>query len=61
MMLLEHRGGFLKPMFQALGSFKLLEVLGPLTLPVEGEAAQAEHGHTQAQQAAIGDAVQVAE
>jgi hypothetical protein len=28
---------------------------------VQGEAAQAEYGHAQAQQAAIGDAMQVAE
>jgi hypothetical protein len=61
MMLLEHSGGFLQPMLQSLSGFQLLEVLGPLALPVEGEAAQAEHGHTQAEEAAIGDPVQVTE
>jgi hypothetical protein len=61
MMLLQHSRGFLKAVFQSLGCFQLLEIPGPLTLPVQGETAEAKHGYTQAQQGTIGDAVQISQ
>ena len=60
MMLLQHSRRFLKAVFQSLGCFQFLEIPGPLPLPVQGEAAEAKHGYTKAQQGTIGDAVQIA-
>jgi hypothetical protein len=46
--------------FQALGRFKALEAVRPTALPMEGEGAQAHDRNTQADQAAVGNAMEVA-
>jgi hypothetical protein len=48
-------------MLQALGGFQLLEVMGPLALPVQCQGAEADNGHTQAGQGSVADAVQASQ
>jgi hypothetical protein len=61
MVLLEHSSRFLKTVLQPLGCFQFLKVLGPLALPVQGQAAQGQYGNTQTEQATISHPVQVAQ
>jgi hypothetical protein len=60
MVLFQHGRGFLEAVLQPLRRFQTLEAVGPAALPVERESAEAKNGYTEAHQAAVGDAVQVA-
>lgn len=60
-MLLQHRSGFVHPVFEHLDGLQLSEILGPLILPVERQGTQSNQGETQPYERPRGHSVKAGE